>query len=144
MEFYTKWTFSDWESVHRLNEQAADARPYDDVEQRVSDTMEEVFGYSFGHFLLDGGRNHQSDPRGSAEHVWNPDPEPPEDIEYGAYCIQEKEFERRAVATWTCLFSITKDDLLRPVVGDCGGLSFLIRKSDLAERRFDRPWIVRS
>lgn len=144
MEYYAKWTFSDWEKVWRLNEQATDARPYDDVEQRISDTITEIFGYSCGHFLLDGGRNHDGDPRCSAEHVWNPDPEPPEGIGYEAYCERREQFERRAAATWTCLLSIRNDDVLRPVVGDCGGLSFLIRKSDLAERRFDRPWIVRS
>jgi uncharacterized protein YwqG len=144
MQYYIKWAFSDWDEVRRLNEQAADARPYDDVQERLSDTMTEVFGYSFGHFLLDGGRNHQGDPRGSAERVWNPDPEPPEDMEYDVYLQQREQFDRRAAATWTCLLSITNDDLLRPVVSDTGGLSFLIRNSDLAERRFDRPWIVRS
>lgn len=144
MEYYIKWTFSDWDRVRRLIEQAADARPYDDVEQRISDTIEEIHGCWFGHFLLDGGMNHQGDPRCSAEHVWNPDPEPPEGIESEACRELIARFDRRAAATWTCLLSITKDDLLRPVVGDCGGLSFLIRTSDLAERRFDRPWIVRS
>ncbi len=59
----------------------------------------------------------------------------PEGFGYEAYRQQIEQSERRAAATWTFLLSITKNDVLRPVVGDCGGLSFVIRKSDLAERR---------
>ena len=106
--------------------------------------MREMFGYSFGHFLLDAGRNHQDDPRVSALMIWDPPEELPEDAPYGQIDEQVREAERRAAAEWTCFFSITKDDHVQPVVSDTGGLSFLIRKADLAARRFDRAWIVRS
>ena len=145
IEYFVKWGFSDWEAVHRL----AEAEPFTDQGERVRDAMREIFGYSFGHFLLDGGLNHQGDPRESAVLAVDSPQRPPTYEEVGREPTQEEEdafhaeLERRT-AEWTCLLSITQDDYLKPVVSDTGGLSFLIRKADLAARRFDRPWIVRS
>jgi hypothetical protein len=142
IQYFLKWSFGDPDRLDQLLDGESD----DEVAERMRATIQETCGYSFGLFLLDGGRNHQHDPRESALRMWDSQEEPPEDDDepYEAYRARREEFARRAAAEWTCLFSITREGAVRPVVSDTGGLSFLIRKTDLAERRFDRVWIVRS
>lgn len=140
IEYLLKWNFANWDAVQRL----AEGEPYRDVFERVQEAMGEIRGYSFGHFLLDAGMNHQNDPRESGLNMWDQPGTLPEDATCEQTDVHYREVCRRAQAEWTCFFSITKDEHLNPVVGGTGGLSFVIRKTDLAERRFDRAWIVRS
>ena len=78
IEYFLKWSFSDWDTLHRLT----DSEPYRDVNERVREALDEMYGYSFGHFLLDGGVNHQGDPRESAVLTWDPPDELPQDATY--------------------------------------------------------------
>ena len=139
MRFFLNWAISDADAFNRL----IDTERYRDVAKRMGDALREIQGYGFGHFLLDAGMNHQGDPRAFAVLMFDSSGLPPEDGSYEELCERQAEIERRA-KQWTTLFSITTDEHLRPVVGDTGGLSFVIRKADLAERRFERAWIVRS
>jgi uncharacterized protein YwqG len=139
IEYFVKWGTARWRALY----DSVDDEPDSDMQERLREVLNEIASYSFGNFLLDGGCNHQGDPRESAVCTWDPPPETSDDATLEEIMAEQKEIERRA-AGWTCLFSITKCEKLRPVVSDTGGLSFLIRKSDLAERRFERVWIVRS
>jgi uncharacterized protein YwqG len=139
MTFFLKWTLSDWRWLHELE----DREPWSDGPERIREAWGEIAGYGFGHFLLDAGLNHQGDPRESAVLTVDPPKPPDEDAGYEESDAYRAELDRRA-AEWTTLFSVTKDEHLNLVAGDTGGLSFLIRKSDLAARRFDAGWVVRS
>ena len=58
----------------------------------------------------------------------------------------EKQVEiiRRAGADWTLLlqFASIQEDDYELMFGDVGNLYFYIRKQDLAERNFDKIWLV--
>lgn len=143
MTFFQKWTLADGHPLAAWAEDRHDREPWSDVPDQVTEAWSEITGYNFGHFLLDGGRNHQGDPRESAVLLFDRPDDPNDGSTHEAFREHQAEIERRA-RDWVTLFSITKDRCLRPLASDTGGLSFVVRKDDLAVLRFDRAWIVRS
>lgn len=140
--FFLKWGLGERERLSKWIDDLHDREPWSDVPDKIREAWEEMTGYGFGHFLMDAGLNHQGDPRESAVLLLD-SPEEPDDGSHEAYLEHQAEIGRRA-SEWTTLFSITKDDRVRPNVSDTGGLSFVLRKDDLSALRFDRAWIVRS
>lgn len=57
---------------------------------------------------------------------------------------EKAEAASRSVNEWRLLFQLdtVEQDDFELMFGDCGSIYFYIRKADLAERRFDRVWLI--
>lgn len=99
---------------------------------------EEALGDGEAHKLLGHSNNIQGDMELQCQLV-----------SHGLYCGDSSGYEdprcpalKPGAADWVLLMQIDSEDDLDMMWGDCGRLYLWIRQQDLAERRFDRAWLV--